>query len=70
MISINCPYCEKIIEVHTLSSEGPHSLHEQERIPYHIKISLDGTLMFCGCCKKASRFEYDYVDDVLSVVKV
>ena len=68
MIRINCSKCSKPIEVTTLSTEGPYDLHDQPSIPYWVKISLDGTLIICGCCKHQSRFEYDHIDDRLEVL--
>lgn len=68
MIRVNCKNCGKPIEVTTLSTEGPYDLHDQPSIPYWVKVSLDGTVVFCGGCKGASRFEYDYVDDVVNLI--
>lgn len=68
MIRTNCPKCDKPIEVPTLCPDGPFDMHSQHLIPYYVKLSLDGTMSICGCCKTASRFEYDYVEDKLSLI--
>ena len=70
MISINCPKCEKVIEVPTLSNYGPFYLDKQNEIPDHIKESLDGVMVKCGGCSSTHTISYNYEDDILYLRKV
>lgn len=70
MISINCPKCEKVIEVPILSNRGTYYLDRQEWIPEHIKESLDGVMVKCGVCNKTYTISYNYEEDILYLRKV